>query len=198
MQIKVKSNLKGFSRWMQSIHKKQVPFATMLALNDTAFYARNKIVKETYPEAFELKIKRFPALVTRVKKASKKKLEAQVGDLKKIGLSFLSLHEEGGTKLPYGRSIAIPIGKNENKRNLRKKNPPTKVMAEKGFIIKTKTGKRVMFKRKGEKLEPQYLLVPKAVIRKALDFYKDGQQAVQAVFQKNFENRFYRAIQTAK
>ena len=198
MDIKVTSNVKGVTKWLARIHKKQLPFATKMALNDTAFQTRKEIISKTYPQAFDLKVKRFPSLVTKVKKASKTNLEAQVGDLKKIGINFLGLQEEGGTKLPYGRSIAIPIGKNKNKRNLRKKNPPKKVMADKGFIITTKKGKRVMFKRNVEELEPQYLLITKATIKKALNFYKDGQAVVQRVFQKNFEMRLYKAIQTAK
>ena len=49
MQIKVTSNVGPLTKALDAFGKKQIPFATAMALNDAAFAVRKEIVERTYP-----------------------------------------------------------------------------------------------------------------------------------------------------
>ncbi len=76
MRINIKSNIKEVTKGLSSIQKKQIPFATMLALNDTAFALHKTYKKQTtqkfdYPTPFTQK-------AFRVDKAKKTNLTAVI------------------------------------------------------------------------------------------------------------------------
>ncbi len=144
--IKVKTNIKEVSRWMKSVHSKQIPFSTSVALNNTAFDVRKQIVNKTYQKAFKLKNSKLPAYATRVKKSSKRSLMAVVGNITGRDLDFLVTQAEGGTKTPRGRSLAIPT--KNTKRGARggvpKAQRPRQLMAKGKSFVTSINGTRVI------------------------------------------------------
>lgn len=216
LQVKVKSNAKEVSRFLQLMHSKQIPFATSLALNDTAKDVRKHIVKRTFPEAFNLKKKGFPNQVIFTEFSTKKNLTASVGNIntkkKRVrAISMLNLHAEGGIKKPK-RSLYLAIpsrelnGKYHNKK-IPKSRTPQAIFAstdrrgsKRGFVQRFKGGKAI-FQRKTLKAYPIslfYFLKPIAKINKTLKFYEDANRVAKKVYDKHFDKAFQKAIRTAK
>lgn len=210
-QIKVKSNSRQFGRFIESVHKKQVPFATSVALNKTAKDVRKKIIDKTFPEAFRLKKKSFPKQVIFIKFSNKRKLIATIGNVRGKAINFLNWHAEGGIKKPKTSTyIAIPsrqlVGRYHAKK-IGKHRMPLAILNstdsrgnKRGFVQNFK-GKKAIFQRKTLKPYPIslfYFLKPIAKIRQTLDFYEDARKVAEKVYDKHFTEAFLKAIRTAK
>jgi len=92
---------------LSRLQRDNLPFATAMALNETAFQAKAALV-EDMPNRFDLRSTR-PARGFRVEKASKRQAiqEARVIHLD----AWMSIHEFGGTKSSEsGKAMGIPTG----------------------------------------------------------------------------------------
>ena len=113
MEISVKTDIKAATRWLTSIQKKQVPYATSQALNDTAFDAR-KAVQVQLPRKLN---KPTPWTIrgVRVNKSSKRHLTSSVyfsADRAK----YMKFQIDGGTRrTPAGGTIVMPKEIKQNK-----------------------------------------------------------------------------------
>ena len=115
MHISVQAQTKALTKYLNNVQRKQIPFATMMALNDVAFDARSYIQK-SLPRRLD---RPTPAMVrsVQVEKAKKKKPVATVGF---AGLGFkqskwdessaeiMKRHIKGGTRKPEGAHLRIP------------------------------------------------------------------------------------------
>ena len=115
MHMSVIAETKQLSKYLDNVQIKQLPFATMMALNDVAFDARS-YTQKSLPRRFD---RPTPAMVksVQVQKAKKKTLTATVGF---AGLGFKSSrwqessaeimdrHIRGGTRMPNGKHLRIP------------------------------------------------------------------------------------------
>ena len=111
MRIDVRDNIKEVTKGLSSIQKKQIPFATMLALNDTAF-ALHKTYKAQTNQKFDNPTS-FTQKGFRVQKAKKTHLEAIVFvDKKRV--DYMELQVDGGTRFPKKTAIIVPSSKNSN------------------------------------------------------------------------------------
>ena len=111
MRIDVRDNIKEVTKGLSSIQKKQIPFATMLALNDTAF-ALHKTYKAQTKQKFDNPTS-FTQKGFRVQKAKKTHLEAIVFvDKKRV--DYMELQVDGGTRFPKKIAIIVPSSKNSN------------------------------------------------------------------------------------
>jgi hypothetical protein len=111
MRIDVRDNIKEVTKGLSSIQKKQIPFATMLALNDTAF-ALHKTYKAQTKQKFDNPTS-FTQKGFRVQKAKKTHLEAIVFvDEKRV--DYMELQVDGGTRFPKKTAIIVPSSKNSN------------------------------------------------------------------------------------
>ncbi len=111
MRIEVKDNIKEVTKGMSSIQKKQIPFAAMLALNDTAF-ALHKTYKAQTKQKFDDPTS-FTQKGFRVQKARKTHLEAIVF-VTKNREDYMELQVDGGTRHPKNTAIIVPSSKNSN------------------------------------------------------------------------------------
>ena len=115
MNMSVLAETKQLTKFLSNAHRKQIPFASMMALNDVAFDARS-YTQKSLPRRLD---RPTPAMVksVQVQKAKKKKLVATVGF---AGLGFKSSkwqesaaeimkrHIMGGTRLAKGTPLRIP------------------------------------------------------------------------------------------
>jgi hypothetical protein len=202
MALKVDSNVKEFRRSLKRIHRRQIPFATMIAINDTIFQVRARIVERTYPRAFTVRNKRFAGTAFRINKAKKTNLTATLYD--RLDRASLALHATGGTKRPKGGSLAVPT---QNVRRtgtgkIGKANRPRALIAAgKGFKATLRKSSPAIFKRKGKggrKLELMYSLLPTARIKARFPFEKDATATASRAFPNNFSKAMARAIASAK
>jgi len=118
MEISVKHDLKQMTKYLNKVEKKQIPFATTVALNDVAFGARTHLQRKAQQDLDN------PTPWTlngfRVVKANKRTLKALVYIAGSRGLpgenqdrnKYMALQIQGGTRVPgqntKGRAIVIP------------------------------------------------------------------------------------------
>ena len=205
--MSVLDNIAQVQKRLTDIERRQIPFATAGAINDTLFDIRKQIVGVTAPRAFDIRNKRFLSAAIRVKKASKRNLVGEVFD--HLGRGHLGLHARGGTLMPRGRHLAIPGRDIENKRTaggaIRKALRPRTVLSKsakrRAFVTTFKSGQQAIVRRKGKKRQPLqvlYLLEPRARIRKTFPFHADAERVARAQFKRHFNRRLRQALRTAR
>ena len=109
MRIDIRDNIKEVTRGLSSMQKKQIPFATMLALNDTAFalhktYKKQTLQKFDSPTTFTQKGFRYD-------KAKKTNLVAVVY-VDETREDYMKLEIQGGVRTPKHTAIVTPNKKN--------------------------------------------------------------------------------------
>jgi hypothetical protein len=111
MRLSIKHNIDEVTRGMSSIQKKQIPFATMLALNDTAFDLQ-RVYKAQTKQKFDQPTK-FTQTGFAVEKAKKTNLKAVVYVTEKRE-DYMKLQVDGGVRHPKNKSIIIPNRSNSD------------------------------------------------------------------------------------
>lgn len=111
MRLSIKHNIDEVTRGMSSIQKKQIPFATMLALNDTAFDLQ-RVYKAQTKQKFDQPTK-FTQTGFAVEKAKKTNLKAVVYVTEKRE-DYMKLQVDGGVRNPKNKAIIIPNRSNSD------------------------------------------------------------------------------------
>lgn len=194
--INVSTNIKEVTKNLKRKEKKQIPFATMIAINDTLFQLRKEMGKQTVK-----KLDRPTPFTQRgflVEKASKKNLKGMLYIRDEVA-KYLKYQIEGGIRTPNKKKIGVPTGKaNLNKYG----NVPG---AKKGYIkkksqkiltIKDMTG--VFEEHKDRTLSLMVAFKDRVVYPAIFPFYKIGQKFISSVFDKNFRKALDKALRTAK
>jgi hypothetical protein len=204
LDFNIKSNIKEFNKQLLSFEKKQLPFAASKAINDTLKEGRVAIIKH-------LKSKQKKksawwnnkATGINIKYSNKKKL---------LGIIYTKiwwgkLQEDGGIKTPKGEHILVPTARTPKYArkaggHVKLLNDP-KILRHRGSpIIKLKSGKEGVFKRRGKKRYPidmVYSAPKKARIDKPiLHFWAIMDKVFKRRFRKNFIKNLNHALKTAK
>ena len=111
MRLSIKHNIDEVTRGMSSIQKKQIPFATMLALNDTAFDLQ-RVYKAQTKQKFSEPTK-FTQTGFAVQKAKKTDLTAVVYVTEKRE-DYMKLQVDGGVRQPKNKAIIVPNKSNSS------------------------------------------------------------------------------------
>lgn len=192
-------SIKRTARWLDSVGKKQLPFATALALTQTAKDVQKAELKHLHTR-FTIRNKwpeRGPYAI-KVQSATKKRLFSKVF----TNADWMPVHEFGGIKTPEGNNLAIPtsnvkrgktgkITKGQRPQNLKRSFILTQSNGQKGIWKRTGRGKR-------SEIKPMYWLEPRAKIKEWWDWFRVGFTTVNRTFNKNFSRALDRAIRTAK
>ena len=224
-EISVSVNTSEVSRFMRTVFRDQVPFATSLAINQTtkgiqAEQRKGMRERFTIRRAYVLqgvKVRQF---------STKRNLEAivEISPTRK----FLFKFEEGGTVRPRGTSFAVPGGVRRTKTGvvtraqrpkalgltLHGKGPLAEVFRGKRrtFLIRRPDGTGAIFQRlgrRGGKRAPRgkrregrlrllFSFTPKAEIEPTLDFVLTARTVMRENFARNFEAAFDRAVRSAR
>ena len=193
--INVSTNIKEVTKNLKRKEKKQIPFATMIAINDTLFQLRKEMGKQTVK-----KLDRptpFTQKGFMVRKANKKNLLGMLF-IKKDVAKYLKFQIEGGVR-SSNKKIGVPTGKSKLNKygNIpgRKKglirNKKQKIMT-----IKDMTG--VFEEHKDRTLSLMVAFKDRVVYPAIFPFYKIGQKFISSVFDKNFRKALDKALRTAK
>lgn len=112
MQISVKSDIKAATRYLTRIQRKQIPYATSRALNDTAFDAR-KAVQVQLPKKLD---RPTPWTIrgVRVGKSTKRRLTSSVYFMPDRA-KYMKYQIAGGTRTNAAGTIVMPKAINQNK-----------------------------------------------------------------------------------
>lgn len=112
MRMSLESNIRAVERDLSDAARRQVPFATSLALNEMAEAVRD------HETARLEKVLDRPTPFTRkayaMRRSTKRRLEARVF-IKAIQARYLEAQEEGGTRTPKRRALVVPAAIRKNK-----------------------------------------------------------------------------------
>lgn len=212
--MRIKVDVSEATKYLNSIAAKQLPFATSLAINETA-----KRVQEAQREEVKKHMKiRRPWVLQGVKIiawARKNMLSAIITiDAER---DFLAKFEDGGMKRPRGEHIAVPDSVRRTKadivsRGQRPKSfnfreagsgPEAKILKgnRRTFIIERPDGSGGIYQRYGKganAIRRLYSFTSDALIHPILHFHDTAKRVVPQVFATEFRKAFERAMATAR
>lgn len=188
---------------------KEMPYIISTALNDIAFKNARKEVSKEMDKTMEIRNKSFGSeRAIRIQKSTKQDLSVTLYHFKEQ----MALQQYGGTELPEGSKLAIPIRKNlaqyagvPNNKKIPKSLSIPVIMAKapkkRGQqVYKTKgvepfVLKRGVFIRVGEGLRLLYSFVDKAVHQKKL---LKMQEAIERIYniklERNIERNYLKIL----
>ena len=110
MRINVSSNIRSVTRFLDETQKRQIPFATVGALNDVAFKAGpgrgGRVLAEKADKVFEGGATGFTKKGFKVNKANRQNLTAEVF-VDKAQAEYMRFQIKGGTRFPERRALLI-------------------------------------------------------------------------------------------
>lgn len=198
MEISVKDNIKEIERQLSRLQRKQIPFATSMALNNTAFQARKALMAQA-PVKLNRPTK-YTVNAFRVAKASKRKLVASVY-VDDSRAHYLKYQIEGGTRIGKGMGTGVPT---RNRKLNAYGNIPGRrsglVKGKKQFIstIKGVPGVWERYGRKGRKVRLMVGFEKQVTYRPLFPFYKIVGGVVRGRFKRNLERAIVRALGSAR
>ena len=198
MEITVKDNIKEVQRQLSRLQRKQLPFATSMALNNTAFQAQRALKKQA-PIKMDRPTK-FTVNAFQVKKSSKRNLVATVF-VNENRADYLKYQIHGGTRVSKGRGTGVPT--RHKKLNAYGNVPGRRsglVKGKKQFIatIKGVPGVWQRYGRGGRAVKLMVGFEKQVTYRPRFPFYKIVGGLVRNRFQKNMEAAIVRALQTSR
>ena len=215
MRIDVDSNATEVARSLRFLFRDQVPFATSVAINNTAKGIQT-VQREGMKRRFTIRRAYVLQGVKINKFSTKRDLEAviEIDPTRE----FLFKFEEGGTVRPRGTRFAVPDEVRRTKtgvvsRVLRPRSlefkrsgsgPRGEVFRGKKrtFMIRRPDGTGAIFQRFGRRRSTRvrmlFSFTPKAKIEPMLEFEVTAQTVFDATFASNFERSFARAQASAR
>lgn len=223
MQIDIRSDIKELTRSLNRIQRKQIPFATSKALNATAFD-----VRKTLQDALDIHLDNPTAYTKRgvqVEKSTKRNLVAKVGfRSRKFGrgqgkvtqAEYMKRQIKGGTRLPQGQAIPVPVPKNmrPNKFGNIPRGKIDRLLADKDkYFSGTPKGakggagiwqrmpansKRAKSKNKGGRVRMVIAWEPKAQYSPRFPFRQIVTKTVRTNFRLRFDTSIKKALATAR
>jgi hypothetical protein len=203
--LDISADVKGLTRHLNSLQKKQIPFAISQALNDTAFQAKKDQViqltkKLDRPTPFTKK-------GTRVKKANKRNPIATVY-IEDNRNEYMKYQVAGGVRKPRNKTILVPT----KNLKLNKYGNITRAQRRKLFNDKTRhfTGipkgmagaKAGVWKRLGAGGRKSIVMVAEfkkqVSYEKKYPFHQQVNRIAARNFPVNFRNRLDQALKTAR
>lgn len=194
-QITVKDNIKEFTKQLDDFQKRQIPFATSKALNDTAVKAQESLIKGIMIRFNSKKkwwIKGSRRTGIRVEFSNKHRLHK--GASVYTNAYFAELQEDGGIKAPVsGRALAVPTSRVP--KSIRRSDGIKRATAQKNVFV----DKRGVFKRMAKgKLKPLFTWARVAQISPRFKFDTTATVATKRWFPIYFKKRLDQAIRTAR
>lgn len=180
---------------------KQVEFAMASALTETAKRAQKESLKDIR-QTFTVRNNwdsPSNAMGIKVLPASKGDLESAVV----TRADWLTLHEEGGAKIPKGQHIAVPTSNvRRTKRDIIQRSQRPRNL-KRSFIIKTrKRGIDMIFQRRGRgktsEIFAMYKLVPRAKIKENSTITEQTMKIVEKNFDDILFLKLVQAFRTAR
>jgi hypothetical protein len=202
---------------------RQLPFATAKAINTTA-ETFQKAQRAHQRQVFTVRRPAFVDKAVKIKPFARKGSPFAVVRIDPPGgkdrADVLTQHEEGGSKLPAGRSLTVPelarrtktgvIGKAQRPRafgfELSGKKPlfagdQVFVGKHNTLLIRKPGGKGVIIqgtRRKGGKRKVLYILTPRARLKPQLEFTDNATRIVKRDFARNLRVEWLAAMRTAR
>lgn len=198
MQINIKVDAQPALKHLDAVARKQIPYATSLALNRTSEKARDKFLgvlsqRITLRTSWWKARNRFGFNV----QPSHKRTWPNLFTIIYTRAPWMTLHETGGIKKPMKRALAVPTAQVRRTKagRISKAQRPAGM---KNTFIKEVNGKPILFKRLKRGIVPMYVLTPSARINPVLRFNRTISSEVNRLFPGEFSKAFEEARRNAK
>lgn len=204
--MKLRHNIADVRRSFAKLTKSQVPFATALALNDTAMEA-----KAAAEEGMQRDLDRPTPFTQRglyLRRASKGRLKATLG-YKDIQAGYMRFQVQGGERRPARRAILIPKGVGLNRYGNMPRRAVAGLLRRKDVFVargggsrKTRHMRPGIYKRVGlgasERIELMVAFASRARYGRRFDFRKNVLTRVRMVYRDHYRRRLVEALRSAK
>jgi hypothetical protein len=195
MQVNVKSNIKEITKFTTNVQKKQIPFATSVAINNTLFDLKTEMAKQ-----MDKKLDRPTPFTKRGFFINKAKKNLLIGVLlmKDIVANYMQYQIEGGTRAT-GKQIPVPYKPNA------RLNKFGNIIGKRTGLIKKSTqfigninGTEGVYERTKQGLKLIIGFERSVNYRPRFPFYVIAAKFSNAVFDRKFAKAFDRALRSAK
>ncbi len=199
MHLSFAHNIREVERDLSDFARKQLPFATSLALNETA-----QAVRRNADAALGKRLD-APTPFTRrgllILRSSKGKLWADVL-LKDLQAAYLRWQEKGGERPPKAKAIPVPVAIGRNAFGNMPRGALKRASASKDVFSGRPGGGRLgpgLYQRwKGGRLRLLVAFEPRATYAPRLHFERDAERTARAYFPIAFERAINRALASAR
>lgn len=205
MDLDFSADFKQLDRALSDVMQRQLPFAMMLSLNDTA-----EEVKAAEERELDKTFDRPTPFTKRgvyVKRASKSTLTATVG-MKPVQAGYLRLQASGGIRLPKRRALVIGAGLRRNKYGNLPKGAVKRAEAKGNTFVARKRGagahlapglyQRGKGARGRGKIKLLVAFEPRAQYKKRLEFQPVALNKARSVYEGHLVRRLKQAQATAR
>lgn len=195
MHLSVASNLRDVERDLSDVGRKQLPFATSLALNEMA----DELAQEE-TDRLDKALDRptpFTKRAWAVRRSAKRNLTATVY-ARRIQAAYLSALEDGGERTPTGRALVLPAKLRVNKFGNLPRGATKRAVAKPKTFSGTPRGAGGrgpgVFERRGKKLVKLVSYADRAKYRPQLGFEDAARKLVARRFPAKLEAALIRAF----
>ena len=195
MVYRVGTTIRQFRRRLTAIQRRQLPFATALALTATA-----KDVQRNVEKAIDRGFDR-PTPFTRraigITAARKTRLIASVF-VKRIQAQYLAVQETGGERRPRGRALVLPAAARLNRYGNLPRGAVRRLLGRPDTFSGTVRGIAGIWQRRGRSVSLVVAYEPKARYRPRLGFMDTARKTARARFPIQMRRALERALATAR
>jgi len=197
LKIDIRADIKSATKGLSRVQKKQIPFATALALNDAAFGARKELRKQA-EKKFENPTP-FTLNGFQVVKAKKKELTSIIY-VESKRYKYMKFQIFGGTRMPERKAIVVPTSRMPlNKYGNMTKNKIKTILAKPNVVSTTINGRPGIFQT-DRKVRTKRLVSYKDSVtyKPRFNFEKIVKGYVGNTFNRHMEKRLNAALATAR
>jgi len=196
VQISFESNLREWTAAMTAFERQQLPFATALALTDTARNDVKPDIERQIDRVFERPIE-FTRRGVGYRPANKSTLVSTVF-IKDVQAGYLEIEEYGGVRTPKRRALVIPAGQKVNSYGNLPRGTVKRLLARKDTFSGRVNGVGGIWKRTRKGVKLLIAWEERAEYRPRFGFHETAMRSASFNFARRFENAFNRALQTAR
>ena len=205
MQVKVKSNVKEVNAWTKTIYKKQIPFATAMAINETLGIGksnRNRGLDKVLSQQMKQKLDNPKAQTTKAFyriSANKNRLVGTLG-FQDWAAKFMKFQIEGGVRTK-AKKIGVPMKDNpalNAQGNIKGLKSSGYIKNKKQKIMTINGTKGVWEVHKDRTLKLMVAFKDSVSYSAKFPFYKIAAGYVNNRFDKNLTKQFNKAVKSAK
>jgi len=205
MKVEVKNNIKDITKWTTNVQKKQVPFATAMAINKTLGIGKNNRMHGLDKEMQKQMNKKLDRPMARTTKAFYRIAARKTNLTGTLGFTewankFMQYLVHGGVRSGEGSKVGVPYIPNArlNKFGNIAGRRSGLIKKQNQFIGNIKEIDGVWERQKDRSVKLMVAFKNSVTYQAMFPFYKIAEKYSKARFDKNFSEAFAKALRSAK
>lgn len=196
MQSDLSKDISKLTSKLDSLGRKQLPYATSLALNQVATDAQRRAQRTMRTDLD--KPTPFTIRGVRVRRSSKTRLTAEVY-IQEIQASYLKYAVRGGQRRPAKRALVVPVKLKLNKYgNIPRKKIQTLLARDDVFVVRDSAKAGIYQRMKSGKLKMLVAFEPSANYERRWPFFEITIKEAKKRIEPAMRAALFKALSTAK